>query len=330
MSLLSIISFILYAASAVLAGFDPGSKTNLAVYWGQNSASRPDSQMRLSEHCTGPNVNILIISFLVAMQGVNGQPVLNLASEGLQCNTTIQPMTCPQVEDDIKFCQSRGKTILLSLGGDQGLGFNYTDQASAKGGAQKLWQMFGPPQPNSDVVRPFGSAVIDGFDFDIEGDFANLVAFANEMHDLMKSPTNGEKQYYLAAAPICARSLGSGTSTIQSLLSQTPLDMIFVQFYNGAGTSGCDIRGTFNFDQWNDFAESKNATFFVGLPANETAAPSGGYVVPEKLKEVFGKTKTLEKMGGAMLWDASQAWNNDMYHWKVKEALNSTVIARRH
>jgi chitinase len=94
--------------------------------------------------------------------------------------------------------------------------------------------------------------------------------------------------------------------------------MVLVQFYNN---DVCDVRAGFNFEKWNDWARNKSTVFLVGLPAKQQAAPAGGYVPTEQLGAVMKKAKGGERMGGAMLWDASQAWWNDGYHRKVKEAL---------
>ncbi|KAF2855776.1 glycoside hydrolase family 18 protein [Plenodomus tracheiphilus IPT5] len=326
MLLLSVIYVILSTASVVLAAFDPGVKTNLAVYWGQNSAGSADSQTRLSNYCTDSNINIIPISFLTSMNAAGGQPVLNVANQGGKCTTATEPMKCPEIEEDIKVCQGKGKTILLSLGGDRGAGFNYADEAAAKQGAEKLWKMFGPDQHKNDIIRPFGSAVVDGFDFDFETEFQNAAAFAQGLRDQMRASSR-DKTYYLSAAPMCATVPGSGKSVIERVLDQVQLDMVSVQFYNDGN---CDVTRNFNFEAWNTWAKTKNTTFLVGLPASSTAARSTSHVAPEKLKDVFGKAKGLEKMGGAMLWDASQAWANDKYHVKVKEALATAALARRH
>ncbi|KAI9257924.1 hypothetical protein BY458DRAFT_287332 [Sporodiniella umbellata] len=57
--------------SQVLALFDPKSNSNVVYYWGQNSASVGSNdpthahwQKPLSEYCSNPEVDILVISFL--------------------------------------------------------------------------------------------------------------------------------------------------------------------------------------------------------------------------------------------------------------------------
>lgn len=64
---------------------------------------------------------------------------------------------------DIKTCQAAGKVVLLSLGGSIGTyGFSSSSQATTF--ATTLWNLFGG---GSSSTRPFGSAVVDGFDLGI-------------------------------------------------------------------------------------------------------------------------------------------------------------------
>jgi chitinase len=70
---------------------------------------------------------------------------------------------------------------MLSLGGDSYTEGGFTSAALATAGADKIWAMFGPVQSGSSALRPFGSAVLDGFDFDFEANVQNMATFANEL-----------------------------------------------------------------------------------------------------------------------------------------------------
>ena len=141
----------------------------------------------------------------------------------------------------------------------------YTAISEATNAGEKAWQMFGPDQGIEGLIRPFGSTVVDGFDLDFEHPVPNVVAFgktiSNLMYEHMKK--HGGQKFYMSAAPECP--LPNPTPSINATNNEIPLDMVFVQFYNN---SPCDLRGTYNFQQWNDFAKKKNMVFFVGLPAN--------------------------------------------------------------
>jgi chitinase len=104
-------------------------------------------------------------------------------------------------------CQNRGKIIMLSLGGAGSPEIGYADEESAKEsakeGAKKVWKMFGPPDVSRPgIIRPFGSAIVDGFDFDFEHGVKNIVAFGNALRGLMDNHI--DRRFYLSATPICA------------------------------------------------------------------------------------------------------------------------------
>jgi chitinase len=139
---------------------------------------------------------------------------------------------------DIQICQKiKGKTILFSFGGDSYTEGGFTTPQAAIDAANKVWAMFGPPQDNayhpypSQVLRPFGHASFDGFDFDFEGPNLNSIAFAKQLRQLMDDYTKGAgngRKFYLAAAPQCAYP----EIWMKEIMENAYLDLIFVQFYN--------------------------------------------------------------------------------------------------
>lgn len=77
---------------------------------------------------------------------------------------------CPNLVEDIPACQAAGKKIFLSLGGGYQTYEIDTIDSSTKF-ADWLWGAFGPKTDaweSAGSPRPFGDAVVDGFDFDIE------------------------------------------------------------------------------------------------------------------------------------------------------------------
>lgn len=61
-------------------------------------------------------MNIIPIAFLIS---IKTPTLVNFANAGDNCTVFpgTQLLSCPQIEADIKTCQSAGKTLLLSLGG---------------------------------------------------------------------------------------------------------------------------------------------------------------------------------------------------------------------
>jgi chitinase len=325
----TILHTLLFIIGHAFAAYDNSSKTNLAVYWGQNSlglkSPDPKAQGPLSQYCADEDVDIIIIGFISALVGSKGEIELNLANQ-LNWSEGAQPYPAPQTGADIKTCQkTNNKTILLSFGGqEKNLDKGYTSDSEAQAGAKKIWDMFGPKTTTSSV-RPFDDAVVDGFDFDFEDTAENFAsrhrdAFIKELSSLVKAEeTTAGKKFYFSAAPECMQK--------NSLISSIKYDMVFVQFYNNPT---CDVdkyqpgeaTNTY-FNQWDEIAKANGTKFFVGLPGFSSAALAGGYVSPTNLTGYLKQAHSLPNMAGAMVWDASQAWANELYHKKVNTALLS-------
>lgn len=74
------------------------------------------------------------------------------------------PLSFTDSRQDIQTCQSLGKVVLLGLGGSIGTyGFSSSSQATTF--ATTLWNLFGE---GGGSIRPFGSAIVDGFDLGID------------------------------------------------------------------------------------------------------------------------------------------------------------------
>lgn len=119
---------------------------------------------------------------------------------------------------------------MLSIGGATYTEGGFTSSTAAVSAAQEVWAMFGPVQAGSTVNRPFGNAVVDGFDFDFESSTANTAPFANELRALMNTATAaGDKEYYLSAAPQCPYPDVADNDMLSGAVS---FDFISIQFYN--------------------------------------------------------------------------------------------------
>lgn len=173
-----------------------------------------------------------------------------------------------------------------------------------------VWDMFGPVPSGKKVDRPFGSAVVDGFDFDFESPVQNLPAFGAKLRSLMDGA--GGKKFYLSAAPQCVFPDAADGATLDAV----PFDFVMIQFYNNyCGVSnfkeGSQSQNAFNFDVWDNWAKGSknpNVKLLVGIPAASGAG--GGYTTGSKLKGAFDWSKNYSHFGGAMLWDMSQLYGN--------------------
>lgn len=219
---------------------------------------------------------------------------------------------------DIAECQTTyGKTILLSFGGSTYTEGGFTSNDLAVAAANNVWEIFGPVGSNSSVPRPFGTSVVDGFDFDFEDIVvSNMPAFANQLRTLFATDTS--KSYYLTAAPQC---FYPDLSDNPMLNGTVYFDFIWVQFYNnGCGlnhfTVGSSTQTDFNFDTWDTWAHetslNPNVKVLLGAPAN-TGAAGAGYVDSSTLADIISYSQTFSSFGGVMLWDMSQLYANPGY-----------------
>lgn len=232
--------------------------------------------------------------------------------------------------EDINTCQSKyGKTILLSIGGATYTEGGFTSSAAAVAGAQTVWETFGPEQSGSSVNRPFGSAVVDGFDFDFESTTSNLAPFANELRSLMDNATAaGDKEYYLSAAPQCPYPDLADNDMLDGAVS---FDFISIQFYNNycgvsSYVSGASMQNNYNFATWDNWAKTvsknPNVKILMGIPANTGAG--AGYVEGSQLASVIDYSETFSSFGGVMMWDMSQLYENSGFLAEVVADLDGT------
>ncbi|OJA13755.1 hypothetical protein AZE42_01538 [Rhizopogon vesiculosus] len=296
--------------------FDMSSNQNLAVYWGQNSygAVNPSDtanwQQPISYYCNDDVINTFPIAFLDEFYSTGNLPSINLA------NARTNLPNCSFLASDIEACQAAGKIVTISLGGATGSnGFTNDTQAAAY--AQIIWNLF---LGGTSSTRPFGSAILDGIDMDIEGGSqTGFVSFLTALRDLMDG---GNKPYYITAAPQCPYP----DAYIGTTLDAVGFDAVYVQFYNNyCGLTNYDNTNAWDFSTWDNWAKTvspnPNVKVYIGAPASSSAAGSG-YVTPSTITTIIQQTMAqYSSFGGVMLWDASQAYANSRYDISIKDAL---------
>ncbi|KAJ2610978.1 Chitinase 2 [Coemansia sp. RSA 1365] len=312
-----------------ISGFDINCNSNVAVYWGQNSGASGSLpyQKPLGAYCDDDNVDVILLSFLYILKGAGGYPVLNFANICDYSKNTSVPvfpgtelMHCSDMGADIKHCQSKGKIVLLSIGGATAQLNSDADTFS-----KQVWDLF---MEGSSPYRPFDDAIIDGVDLDFEqSSQMDLIQFANNMNQFYKT---GTRKYYLTSAPQCPYP----DANLGKLLSQAHVDMAFIQFYN---SGWCDNSKyglphwpeSMNYYMWDEawhngsFA-NPNIKLYVGAMAGTGAGNPSSYVAPDfftrELKELQGNHS--ESFGGAMMWDMSWAYGaTPNYAASAKQAL---------
>ena len=249
-----------------------------------------------------------------------------------------------------------GKKVLLSLGGAIPNNQHITSTTSATNFANFLWRAFGPDKEtaSSTFPRPFGSAVVDGFDFDIE----NVLAAKEDSGDLSRGygtmitrlrslyTTDKSKTYYISGAPQCV----VPDSHLANAIETSWFDFLFVQFYN---TPFCSARAYFNhnyggtntnisFDKWISFVKAssfnKNVKVYLGLPAsssNQLLIDPKMYLAPSEANTIIKafQCKYPSNFGGVMVFEATYSEmnsnNGHSYADQLKGSLKGTGCATK-
>jgi len=317
----SLICFLL----ACVFFFETVASYQMVGYWGQQSVN---DELPLASYCTDSTYDVIVIGFVFEFpfDDRNTQfPALNLADHcGDSFSGLPNLLSCPQIGQDIVTCQNAGKKILISLGGGEGT-YGFSSDAQAQTFATVIWNMFLGGSSNS-VPRPFGSAILDGVDLDIEGGrTTGYVAFITAL----RSNFGSAKQYYISSAPQCPFPdgfLGPGTGTA---LQSGWFDYVWVQFYNNF--CGLNVYGTseFNFNSWATWARetsiNPNVKVFIGAPAGPRAAGSG-YVAIDQLITISNAMASTypDVYGGVMVWDAGTALDNGDFSGVMARTLHSS------
>ncbi|KAF5718942.1 endochitinase 2 precursor [Fusarium mundagurra] len=242
---------------------------------------------------------------------------------------------CYTIKEGIPYCQERGVKVLLSIGGvynEAGSNYKVTTDDKGVDFADFLYKAFGPYDQSWGGPRPFDSddgttrPAVDGFDFDIEHDLPNgpYIAMINELRRL-------NSDVIITGAPQCPTS--NPYFYMKDMINQAKFDALFIQFYNNPGCDAIPDPSVswdrFNYDDWEDIVEdsacSQNAKLYVGLPASEAAAPGGGYLEPEAMKDLVCALKDKTHFAGISLWDLTRGAGNEIdgknYNEHVMDAL---------
>ena len=220
----------------------------------------------------------------------------------------------------------------MSLGGAIPSNQSIKNDDSALAFAQTLWTSFGP-KTDATAPRPFGDAVIDGFDLDIEsvlvpgesvGDLSmGYSSLVNDLRALFLSYP--AKQFFITGAPQCI----VPDAHLSDAIETSFFDFLFVQFYN---TPECSARAYFDhnyggagtnisFSKWVDFVHTaglnKKTKVFLGLPASNDANvvyTPDMYLNPDEAKEIIQafQSQYPEDFGGVMLYEATASETNSI------------------
>ena len=210
------------------------------------------------------------------------------------CSSTLGPQ--------IKYCQSKGVKVLVSLGGSTGAAPPYTlaDQEDGEDLAQQLYDLFGGGSKNV-----FGGVAVDGFDWDVEGSSgAENYQYANtKIKELMSDSI-------ASATPQCFYP----DANLGDMIKNSAFDIINVQFYNTWSCSAAleiQTPGVMPYDKWpTSLASTKSsgAQIFLGLVA-KGGADAKFTISAADSATIVNKFKGKPQYGGVMTWDGDASLN---------------------
>jgi len=332
----------------VSADWNLSKKDNIVLYWGQNAhggyindTSSPFQQKRLVEYCKDPAVDAISVAFVDWWSEDGTQLTINLSNScdgwnyfpGGLGREGPSLLYCPTVSEDIIACQKTyGKKILMSIGGGHG-GYNgFLSNQRAIDFAYTLWKTFGKGWY---YYRPFGDAVVDGFDFNIEsGTNYRYSEVARVLRKLMDEDKS--KQWYLTGAPQCAQPDHWITDAVQKV----KFDALFVQFYNNPKCETTSWKSgksqltdeSFNYQKWHNWATTKSANknikLFLGAVLSGGVTHTG-YVSRTVVTNVVKDIKKYSSFAGVMFWDASESSANIGFVAEIRKQLNNIQAALR-
>ncbi|KAJ7277398.1 glycoside hydrolase superfamily [Mycena rebaudengoi] len=278
-------------------------------YGATHGSDTPNWQQTLANYCQDTCIDVIPIAFVDSFSG--GVPDLNLGNAShfphgvfrelnlfhQTCDDNGVTGTCASMAAGIQACQAMGKIVTLSLGGGGTTTARFATTTDATNFATTIWNSF---LGGSGAHRPFGSAVLDGVDLDIEsGTNTGYAAFATKIRSLW-SGASKPYVYYLSAAPQCP----FPDAWVGSALDTVWFDSVYIQFYNNFWQASNPAGWNYATDWLPHLFANPNVKLFIGAPASPTAANAGEYVSASTLGSIASASRALNpsRFGGVMLW----------------------------
>ncbi|KKY35314.1 putative endochitinase chi3 [Diaporthe ampelina] len=285
----------------------------------------------LSDVCENDNFDIVILAFITSLS----PPKLNMGKdtgsasdaqknqEGWELfDGTVAPEGGRSMADQISGCQEKGRTVMISFGGDERFSnATFESEDEAKEAADQVWNLYLGGTDSQDL-RPFGSEIkLDGLDLDNEsGNGKFYKEFVTELRSKMDSDPS--KDYLMSAEPMCAFFNDAESSIPDSVLPM--LDFVNVQFYNNEaqGIGGSEFKSAIQSWAGKLAAASPSPKLFLGVPGGKGAASTNIQSADEIKKTITSvKGMNLTGFGGVGVWDAGFAMADDVFPEAVKSSL---------
>ncbi|XP_040380249.1 xylanase inhibitor protein XIP-like [Oryza brachyantha] len=270
------LSLAVLLSSACLAAASQNTGDTV-VFWGRN---RDEGTLR--EACDAGLYTTVVISFLSAF------------GQGRPYTLDISGHPVAGVGDDIKYCQSRGKLVLLAIGGQGGEYWLPSSRAAADL-HDHLWNTYLRGDGNAGVSRPFGDAVVNGIDFFIDQG-------ATEHYDELARLLDAHNKDYRATVGVMLTATarcGYPDQRLQAALATGLFHRVHVKQF-GDGRCASTQSGVETFKKW---AAAYRSRVLVGVVASPEADRQS-YISPESLNnDVLPVINKLNNFGGVMVWN---------------------------
>merc|ERR1711990_27029 len=317
-----LILFAIVCFGGLLTSIEAANRHKIVAYWGQNGVysrmkERQYWEKDLVHFCKNSVYDVIVLSFLHIFFDHGNKDKMPRLNFAFHCETPVSDeypflLRCPKIEAGIKECQKNGKQVLMSLGGAVGP-YGFKNVAEAKLFASRVWHLLLEGQ-DLQSIRPFGTAILDGVDLDIEGGgFFGYTDFVKELRHIEATQGKG-RHYTIAAAPQCPYPDGHLGPLAGKALGDVPkeFDEIYIQFYNNWCHTGNKRVFYENIRKWLTYSEKTGGPLiYVGVPANVGGSGNdANYRTIPELAEIYKNVKDEPRFGGIMLWDASFDQNN--------------------
>ncbi|KAI9361704.1 glycoside hydrolase superfamily [Zopfochytrium polystomum] len=301
-------------------------KWKVSGSWGQDKTVSGGGQLDLQEYCRTRNLDRVHIAYASvfgssAAFGADNTDgvVVDLTTKG-RFNSSADAGAAsgvfargsdgssPRIERDIRFCQAAGVKVIITLGGPGGDYGLQQGQGAAVG--RRLYDLFlNKDSPIPSENRPFGAAVLNGFELDLENkrpspEYATLVTTIFQL---------SQRQALFFATPKCSDT--DGASNYGDLLTSRGVSTLPVRFFDdptcSVGKSGFSKAVT----QWaSSRAVSRGSLKFeLGVAAAATDASDGVPQSASALQSAVSTARTgKSNFGGVMIWDVSAAYERQL------------------
>ncbi|KAJ3284183.1 hypothetical protein HDU79_008429, partial [Rhizoclosmatium sp. JEL0117] len=291
----------------------PSQRKKLFGYWGQAAVSngvgplgmgtRPapptsQEQKMLRVYCDTGLYDSINLAFLYSFGGGDGSwgidfgyvgpgnPQGNgffgrysVGAGGVVSADTNQTLFA-EIGRDITYCQGKGVKVVMAIGGDQSSPYKWST-GDGKRYANLWYNSFLNGTTDATAPRPFGKAVLDGLQLDIE---TTGQGWIQEIVDFMVTIKKLSPGSIYSIVPECQSGQVKDQDLNTGPVIQDPsvhLDYIIIQYYNNPT---CSYPFGFNYATWKTYFKGPIA---LGLASDESSAITGGFLNPGQLQAVL-------------------------------------------